>query len=59
MDWPSTILWTVLAPAAAGVLVLLHPQSLLMQAIATLLLVAPLGPLLYRVAYRPLPMPRC
>ena len=54
MDWPSTILWTVLAPAAAGVLVLLHPQSLLMQAIATLLLVAPLGPLLYRVAYRPL-----
>src|SRR5262245_27329419 len=54
VDWRSTILWTVIAPVVAGAMVLLKPESLLLQAVTTLLLVAPLGPLLYRLAYRPL-----
>lgn len=54
VDWRSTLLWTVAAPVVAAAMVLLKPASLLLQALATLLLVVPLGPLLYRVAYRPL-----
>jgi branched-chain amino acid transport system permease protein len=54
VDWPSTLVWTVLLPGAASALVLLHPESLFSQTAATLLLVTPLGPLLYRLAYRPL-----
>ena len=54
VDWPSTLVWTVLLPGAACALVLLRPTSQLMQTMATLLLVTPLGPLLYRLAYRPL-----
>ncbi len=55
VDWRSTLLWCVAAPAlaAAGVLGL-KPSSLGLQTVLTLLLIVPLGPLLYRLAYRPL-----
>src|SRR5438105_9869345 len=53
--WKSTLLWTVAFPAAACALVLgVRSGALAMQALATLLIVMPLGPLLYRLAYRPL-----
>jgi branched-chain amino acid transport system permease protein len=54
VDWGATLLWTLALPAAAGALVLLHPTSMVAQSAATLALVTPLGPLLYRLAYRPL-----
>ncbi len=54
VDWTSTLVWTVLFPVAACALVLLRPTSTALQTLATLLVVAPLGPLLYRLAYRPL-----
>jgi branched-chain amino acid transport system permease protein len=54
VDWTSTLVWTVLFPVLAGALILLRPTSTALQTLATLLVVAPLGPLLYRLAYRPL-----
>jgi branched-chain amino acid transport system permease protein len=55
VDWKATALWTVAFPLLACALVLgLRPTSLAMQAVTTLILITPLGPLLYRVAYRPL-----
>jgi branched-chain amino acid transport system permease protein len=54
VDWTSTLVWTVLFPVLAGALILLGPTSIWLQTLATLLVVAPLGPLLYRLAYRPL-----
>ena len=55
VDWRSALTWCVAFPVAAAVLVLgFKPTSLAMQSLATLVLIAPLGPLLYRVAYRPL-----
>jgi branched-chain amino acid transport system permease protein len=54
VDWPSTLVWTVLIPGLASALVSLRPDALALQTLATLLLVTPLGPLLYRLAYRPL-----
>ncbi|QOF79769.1 MULTISPECIES: branched-chain amino acid ABC transporter permease [unclassified Variovorax] len=55
IDWRSAFTWCVAFPAVAAVLVLgLKPTSMTMQAITTLVLIAPLGPLLYRLAYRPL-----
>ena len=55
VEWRSTLAWAVAAPAAACALVLaVRPASLAGQTIATLLLVAPLGPLIYRLAFRPL-----
>jgi len=55
VEWKATLVWTVLFPVAALAMVLgLRPASLVTQALATLLLVTPLGPLLYRLAYRPL-----
>jgi branched-chain amino acid transport system permease protein len=55
VDWRSALTWCVAFPAVAAVLVLgFKPTSLAMQSLATLVLIAPLGPLLYRVAYRPL-----
>jgi branched-chain amino acid transport system permease protein len=55
VDWRSTFAWCVALPLAACALVLwLRPASLLMQSLAALLLIMPLGPLLYRLAYRPL-----
>ncbi|WP_432730167.1 branched-chain amino acid ABC transporter permease [Variovorax sp. W6] len=55
VDWRSALTWCVAFPAIAAVLVLgFKPTSLAMQSLTTLVLIAPLGPLLYRVAYRPL-----
>jgi branched-chain amino acid transport system permease protein len=54
VDWTSTLVWTVLFPALAGALVLWRPTSMALQVITTLLVVTPLGPLLYRLAYRPI-----
>lgn len=54
VDWRSTLVWTVLLPVMAGSMVALRPASVALQALATLLVVAPLGPLLYRLAYRPI-----
>jgi branched-chain amino acid transport system permease protein len=55
VDWASTVVWAVAMPAAACALVLLvRPASIYWQALTTLVLITPLGPLLYRLAYRPL-----
>ena len=55
VDWKSTLVWTVLFPVlAAGLVLGLRPSSLALQAVTTLCLITPLGPLLYRLAYRPL-----
>ena len=54
-DWASTVVWAVARPAAACALVLLvRPASIYLQALTTLVLITPLGPLLYRLVYRPL-----
>ena len=52
--WPATVLWTVALPGLAALLVYLHPESQLLQALTTVAIVVPMGPLLYRLAYRPL-----
>jgi branched-chain amino acid transport system permease protein len=55
VDWKATAFWAVLLPALALLSVLvLRPTSMLAQATATLLIITPLGPLLYRLAFRPL-----
>lgn len=54
VNWPATLLWTVGLPALATALVLAQPASLVLQSLAALALSVPLGPLLYRLAYRPL-----
>ena len=55
VEWNSTVVWAVVFPALAVFTVLvLAPASLVGQAMATLLVITPLGPLLYRLAYRPL-----
>jgi branched-chain amino acid transport system permease protein len=59
VEWRATLTWCLVFPALAAALVLgarlgLLPGSLTVQALTTLLLVMPLGPLLYRLAYRPL-----
>ena len=55
VDWMSTAVWAVAMPAMACALVLLaRPASIYLQALTTLVLITPLGPLLYRLVYRPL-----
>ena len=55
VDWGSALTWCVALPGLAAALVLgLKPTSMAAQSITTLVLIAPLGPLLYRLAYRPL-----
>ena len=55
VEWNSTIFWAVVLPLLAALYVLvIAPTSLLQQTLATLLVITPLGPLLYRLAYRPL-----
>lgn len=55
VDWASTAVWAVAMPAAACALVLwIRPASIYLQALTTLVLITPLGPLLYRLVYRPL-----
>ncbi len=54
VDWKATALWAVLLPGLATLSVALAPKSLIAQAGTTLLVITPLGPLLYRLAFRPL-----
>jgi branched-chain amino acid transport system permease protein len=55
VDWKSSAFWVVLLPVLAAFIVLvLGPISQLGQACATLLVITPLGPLVYRLAFRPL-----
>ena len=55
VNWPATIVWCLVLPLVAAALIVgLRPTSLGMQALATLVLITPMGPLLYRLAYRPL-----
>lgn len=54
VDWRATALWTLVLPVVAAALVALHPAAPILQALTTLCLVVPLGPLLYRLAFRPL-----
>ena len=55
VEWRSTLFWALLMPALGiGVVVMLKPTALAAQAVATLLLIVPLGPLIYRLAFRPL-----
>lgn len=55
VDWTSALVWCVALPVTAAVLVLMvKPTSLAAQAMTTIVLITPLGPLLYRLAFRPL-----
>ncbi|MDM0043383.1 branched-chain amino acid ABC transporter permease [Variovorax dokdonensis] len=55
VDWRSALLWCVALPALACLLILLwRPTGVAGQALATLVLITPLGPLLYRLAFRPM-----
>jgi branched-chain amino acid transport system permease protein len=55
VDWRATGVWTLLLPGAAAVMSLVvKPTGLAGQVVTTLLLITPLGPLLYRLAFRPL-----
>lgn len=55
VDWKSTLIWAVALPGLAAFIVLvLVPASMIGRASAALLIITPLGPLLYRLAFRPL-----
>jgi len=55
VDWTSTLIWAVALPGLAAFIVLvLVPASMIGRASAALLIITPLGPLLYRLAFRPL-----
>lgn len=54
VDWRSTVIWAVLLPVIAASLVMIRAAAVPLQALTTLLVVTPLGPLLYRLAYRPI-----
>ncbi|MDO5626575.1 MAG: branched-chain amino acid ABC transporter permease [Pseudomonadota bacterium] len=55
VDWKSTLFWAAGMPAAAALMLLLvKPESMVLRMLTVLLLVVPMGPLVYRLAYRPL-----
>lgn len=55
VDWMSTFLWAVALPVIAAILILgLRPTGPWAQTACALLTVTPLGPLMYRLAFRPL-----
>ena len=55
VEWSSTAVWALVFPSLAVFSALvLRPTTLAGQTIVTLLVITPLGPLLYRLAYRPL-----
>lgn len=55
VSWPAALTWCVLVPAVAAALALVvKPTSLILQAITALVIITPLGPLMYRLVYRPL-----
>jgi branched-chain amino acid transport system permease protein len=53
--WLPVLIWAVLLPLLAGFLALVvRPASMVLQTVTVLALIAPLGPLLYRLVYRPM-----
>ena len=55
VDWTSALVWCVGFPVVAAALVLgVRSTSLAGQTVSTLALITPLGPLIYRLAFRPL-----
>ena len=55
VDWKSTLFWALALPALAALMLLVvKPQAMWLQVVAVLLLVTPMGPLVYRLAFRPL-----
>lgn len=55
VDWVATAFWAVGMPALAAALIWgLKPTSQIGQTLAVLALIIPMGPLLYRLAFRPL-----
>lgn len=55
VDWVSTAFWTIGMPVLAAALIWgLKPTSQIAQTLAVLALIIPMGPLLYRLAFRPL-----
>ncbi len=55
VSWLPALSWAVVLPGLAALMVLVvRPTSMLLQALTTLLLIVPLGPLLYRLVYRPM-----
>jgi branched-chain amino acid transport system permease protein len=54
-NWFPTLLWAALLPALATTMALvIQPTSPAAQVLTTLLLITPLGPMIYRLAFRPL-----
>jgi branched-chain amino acid transport system permease protein len=55
VDWKSTVVWTLVLPlAVAGVVLGVQPTSGWAQTLTVLALITPMGPLLYRLTFRPL-----
>ncbi|QIL82830.1 branched-chain amino acid ABC transporter permease [Diaphorobacter sp. HDW4A] len=55
VNWGASLLWSVAMPLVAAVLALvIKPGALLLQALTTLCIITPLGPLMYRLVYRPI-----
>ena len=55
VDWRSTAVWAIVLPAVAAVLALaVKPAAVWAQTVLALLLIVPMGPLLYRLVFRPL-----
>jgi len=53
--WKPTLVWAVLMPLVAlGLVGALKPTSQIGQTLAVLALIVPMGPLMYRLIYRPL-----
>lgn len=55
VDWKTTTVWAVAFPVLAVVLVFgVRPTAAWAQTLTVLALIAPMGPMLYRLVYRPL-----
>lgn len=55
VDWKSTLLWAVVMPVIALALTLgVKPASAWLQSLAICVVITPMGPLLYRLVFRPL-----
>ena len=55
VDWKSTLAWAVVVPAiAAGLAFGLQTKSGWLQTLVVLALITPMGPLVYRLVFRPL-----
>ena len=54
LDWGLTLTWTIIFPLAATILLFIFTSdNLIHHIISTLTIVIPLGPLLYRLVFRP------